>query len=316
MLHSKSVAAPAFAGALLVGALLLLCGCVTEVGYPAPSGEVSSGGEIYQPPPPLPAYEQPPCPGDGYLWMPGYWAYSDGYRWVPGMWVLPPQVGVLWTPGYWGFAGGAYVWHAGYWGPHVGFYGGVHYGFGYDGDGYRGGRWEGRHFVYNRYVTHVDERRVHYTYDERVDRRFDGDRASYEGGRGGIVAYPTQDEQRYAHERRVDDTPDQRAYVEEAGRNPAPFEREDRGHPPGAATPRPGHFEARGEEGARATFPARENVQARPRYQTPPGFDAHRPGAQHPVGEHQGSAAHRGPAGRPQGRPAREKGPRPHQRDQ
>lgn len=24
------------------------------------------------------------------------------------------------------------MWHAGYWSPHVGFYGGVNYGFGYD----------------------------------------------------------------------------------------------------------------------------------------------------------------------------------------
>jgi hypothetical protein len=25
-------------------------------------------------PPALPVYEQPLCPGDGYLWTPGYWA--------------------------------------------------------------------------------------------------------------------------------------------------------------------------------------------------------------------------------------------------
>lgn len=45
-------------------------------------------------PPALPIYEQPPCPGDGYIWTPGYWAYGpDGYFWVPGTWVLPPTVG-------------------------------------------------------------------------------------------------------------------------------------------------------------------------------------------------------------------------------
>ncbi len=27
-------------------------------------------------PPALPVYTQPICPGDGYLWTPGYWAYS------------------------------------------------------------------------------------------------------------------------------------------------------------------------------------------------------------------------------------------------
>ena len=47
-------------------------------------------------PPELLTYEQPVCPGDGYLWTPGYWAYADadtGYYWVPGhgSW-LPNQV--------------------------------------------------------------------------------------------------------------------------------------------------------------------------------------------------------------------------------
>ena len=55
----------------------------------------------------------------------------------------PAHVGVLWTPGYWGFVGGVYMFHAGYWGPHIGFYGGVNYGFGYGGVGFVGGRWRG-----------------------------------------------------------------------------------------------------------------------------------------------------------------------------
>ena len=62
---------------------------------------------------------------------------AGGYFWVPGTWVAPPRVGVLWTPGYWGFVGGVYALHAGYWGPHIGFYGGVNYGFGYVGNGLR-----------------------------------------------------------------------------------------------------------------------------------------------------------------------------------
>ena len=59
-----------------------------------------------------------------------------GYYWVPGVWVHHRELACLWTPGYWGFAGGLYAWHAGYWGPHVGFYGGVNYGFGYSGVGF------------------------------------------------------------------------------------------------------------------------------------------------------------------------------------
>ena len=39
-------------------------------------------------PPALPVYEQPVCPGDGYIWTPGYWAWGDdGYYWVPGTWI-------------------------------------------------------------------------------------------------------------------------------------------------------------------------------------------------------------------------------------
>jgi len=63
-------------------------------------------------PPALPVYEQPLCPGDGYLWVPGYWAWDDDYGdyyWVPGTWVLAPEVGFLWTPPYWAWADGGWV---------------------------------------------------------------------------------------------------------------------------------------------------------------------------------------------------------------
>ncbi len=114
-------------------------------------GQVGIGISVGFGPPALPIYEQPICPAEGYLWTPGYWAYDDGdgYYWVPGTWVQPPQVGFLWTPGYWGWGGSAFFFHEGYWGPHIGFYGGINYGFGYGGVGYEGGRWDGGHFSYN-----------------------------------------------------------------------------------------------------------------------------------------------------------------------
>jgi len=28
-------------------------------------------------PPAIPVYTQPVCPGDGYIWTPGYWGYSE-----------------------------------------------------------------------------------------------------------------------------------------------------------------------------------------------------------------------------------------------
>src|ERR1700758_642101 len=73
-------------------------------------------------PPALPVYEQPLCPSEGYMWVPGYWAWDDDYDdyyWVPGTWVLAPEPGFLWTPPYWAWSDGAFVFYEGYWGPEV-----------------------------------------------------------------------------------------------------------------------------------------------------------------------------------------------------
>ena len=106
-------------------------------------------------PPAIPIYQQPICPGDGYIWTPGYWQYTDnGYEWVDGAWVVAPYTGALWTPGYWGYGGGGYFWNTGYWGPTIGYYGGINYGFGYFGTGFYGGYWNGGHFFYNREYNH------------------------------------------------------------------------------------------------------------------------------------------------------------------
>lgn len=109
-------------------------------------------------PPAVPVYAQPVCPGPGFLWTPGYWAYGPhGYIWTAGAWVRPPAPGMLWTPAYWGWEGGHYRFHAGYWGPHVGYYGGVRYGYGYPGTGFEGGEWRGHDFFYNSAAWHVDQ---------------------------------------------------------------------------------------------------------------------------------------------------------------
>src|ERR1700722_3711779 len=108
-------------------------------------------------PPVYPVYVQPICPQPNLMWTPGYWAYGDdGYYWVPGAWVPAPYIGALWTPGYWGWFGGNYRWNEGYWGAHVGYYGGINYGFGYMGIGFAGGEWRGGGFAYNEAVMHVD----------------------------------------------------------------------------------------------------------------------------------------------------------------
>lgn len=253
-------AVPAAAAAVLAAAVSLLAGCVMGVGYESPYyyGAVESGAAIDVPPPPLPVYAQPPCPGEGYLWTPGYWAYSGGYYWVPGTWVLPPQVGLLWTPGYWAFADGVYLWHAGYWGRRVGFYGGVNYGFGYDGVGFVGGRWDGDTFVYNRYVTNVNEHHIRHTYFDREGRgehhdREHHDRVSYDGGRDGISARPTREDRIARREPHLPPTYSQREHLRTAAHHPDLFERANGGHPSIAATPRPGVFHAPGIERARGS---------------------------------------------------------------
>ena len=127
----------------------------TICAFPAAEAHAQVGVEVAIAPPPIPAYDQPVIPGDGYIWTPGYWAYGpDGYYWVDGAWVYPPYVGGLWTPGWWGFGVGGYFWHPGYWGRTVGYYGGINYGFGYFGVGFYGGYWNGGHFFYNRAYGH------------------------------------------------------------------------------------------------------------------------------------------------------------------
>src|SRR5580698_11286174 len=168
---------------MLVGLLLAVLGMFT---IPTTTSAAGFGATITIAPPVLPVYTQPICPGDGYIFTPGYWAYGvDGYYWVPGTWILPPQVGFLWTPGYWGWGGGGYFWHAGFWGPHIGFYGGVNYGFGYFGHGYEGGYWNHGSFFYNRNVNNIGGG-IHNTYVRNVT--INHDRTSFNGGRGGLNA--------------------------------------------------------------------------------------------------------------------------------
>lgn len=193
-------------------------------------------------PPVLPVYVQPACPGDGYIWTPGYWAYGpDGYYWVPGTWVVAPEPGLLWTPGYWGWSGGFYLWHGGYWGPHIGFYGGVNYGFGYFGHGYEGGYWRDRTFFYNRSVNNINVTNVH-IYNKTVINNTYVNRVSYNGGRGGINARPQPFEESAAREHHFEPTGMQMQHEHAAGSNRDFLASVNHGRPSIAATPRPGEF--------------------------------------------------------------------------
>jgi hypothetical protein len=209
---------------------VLLCLALSFIAISS-RAQIGVGVSIRIGPPVLPVYTQPPCPYDGYLWSPGYWAYGDdGYYWVPGVWVNPPQVGFLWTPGYWGFEGGFYGLHGGYWGPHVGFYGGVNYGYGYGGVGFGGGRWEGGHFSYNTAVLNVNRTVIHNTYIDRTVIHTSTSRTSFNGP-GGITARPNAQEQVAMHENHVERTSAQVAHQQTASKDRNQFASVNHGRP-------------------------------------------------------------------------------------
>jgi hypothetical protein len=189
-------------------------------------------------PPELPVYDQPICPGDGYIWTPGYWAWDGEYYWVPGTWVMAPEVGYLWTPGYWGWGGSGFLFYDGYWGPTVGFYGGVNYGFGYFGHGYEGGRWQDGHFFYNTSINHVDEHSIHNVYNTRVNENA-GSHVSYNGGNGGINERANSQEEAAAHEKHISPVAAQTQHAYSARNNPQQRVSANHGTPAVAATPRP-----------------------------------------------------------------------------
>ena len=205
-------------------------------------------------PPVLPVYEQPPCPQPGWLWTPGYWAYGDdGYYWVPGAWVPAPYEGALWTPPYWGWSDGLYVFHTGYWGPHVGYYGGVNYGFGFMGVGFVGGMWRGHDFVYNTAVVRVNNVYVHNTYiDRRVVERntiVNERRVAYSGGPGGINHRAGREELMAMHERHVGVTPVQQQHIQMARSDRSFYAKNNGGRPQTVVAERPLGFNNHGGPG-------------------------------------------------------------------
>ncbi|MFY9657719.1 MAG: YXWGXW repeat-containing protein, partial [Methylocystis sp.] len=220
-------------------ALLLGWGAVLPLAWPAPTFaqyDVSVSAEV--PPPPLPVYMQPPIPAEGYLWVPGYWAWNRyDYFWVPGYWTLPPEPGLLWTPGYWGWNNGAYVFNAGYWAPTIGFYGGVNYGFGYFGNGFAGGYWRSGRFFYNSAVMNVGAANITNVYVNNVTVNRNVANVSYNGGPGGLRVEPTPAERAALSQARIAPTPAQMQHYNAARADGALAASANHGVPPIAATP-------------------------------------------------------------------------------
>jgi hypothetical protein len=232
-------------GLLIMGLLII---AVFAAPTASPAASIAVGISVGIAPPPIPVYTQPVCPGPGFMWTPGYWAYNPatGYFWVPGTWVVAPAVGLLWTPGYWGWGGAAFVWHAGYWGSHVGFYGGINYGFGYGGVGFVGGEWRGGAFFYNRSVANIGGGRITNVYYRRVENNFAVNRVSYNGGAGGLSARPTPGELAAEHDRHIGATSLQQQHEMAARNDRSQYSSVNHGKPGVAATARPGEFRGAG----------------------------------------------------------------------
>ncbi|HXQ52180.1 MAG TPA: YXWGXW repeat-containing protein [Stellaceae bacterium] len=281
---------------MLLAATILASPLIAAAPIPAVA-QIAITLSVQTAPPMLPVYAQPPMPGAGYIWTPGYWHWSQrvGYYWVPGTWVLPPSVGMLWTPPYWGWDNGAYVFHAGYWGPQVGYYGGINYGYGYGGTGYEGGRWDGGNFDYNRTVNNFGSVPATHVYEQTVTAG-NSSRVSYAGGASGLKAAPTEVERSAEHDQHVPVTQQQTKHVAAAVRTPVLAASRNKGRPAIAATSRPAQFKGPGVVRA-------QPAGAGERAASPPV--QRRPAAQN-------AAPRAAPAREPAAEPAREQ--RPEQR--
>ncbi len=233
-------------------------------------------------PPVIPVYAQPPIPAPGYIWTPGYWAWdgdAGDYYWVPGAWVAAPRPGLLWTPGYWGWSDGVYAWREGYWGPHVGFYGGVSYGFGYTGVGFAGGCWSGGVFTYNRAVTNIGTSiSVTNVYNKTVINN-NTTNVSFNGGAGGIKAQPTAQERAFSNEPHTGPSIQQLNHHQLASKNPDLKFANNHGAPAVAATSKAGDFSkahafGAGAPGGGAFKPASLKTQGAPLGGKHPGNNA------------------------------------------
>jgi WXXGXW repeat (2 copies) len=273
------------------------------------AAQITVGVSVTVAPPPLPVYAQPAIPGPGYIWTPGYWAWGlSGYYWVPGTWVLPPVVGLLWTPGYWAWHDGAYLWHAGYWGPRVGFYGGIVYGFGYDGIGYHGGFWDHDHFHYNAAVNNLHGVHITNVYTGNVVNNVHVAHVSFNGGHGGTAAHASAAQQGFASEHHVAPTEIQARHAHEASADRALLSSVNHGRPAVAATPHAASFTGRGITAA--TRPPSHQPHAQAPQAVHPANEPAPRASTHQENPHGKMAEH---GGGPRGGEPHGGGPQPHE---
>jgi len=262
-------------------------------------------------PPALPVYEQPPCPEEGWMWSPGYWAWDDdGYYWVPGEWVPAPYTGAMWTPPWWGWQSGRYLFHEGYWGNEVGYYGGIDYGYGYMGEGFSGGEWRDGRFAYNTAVMRVNPTVIRNTYvNETIvrERTIVNERhIAYNGGPDGIRHEPSPIERRAMTERHTSLTPVQQQQIQAARSDRSSYARANGGRPQRVVVARP---EVGGRAGGTSLAPGPARGETRTEPSRPSREYRNEPSRNQPERNQPNSRPESRPA--PSDRPYREQRPTP-----
>ncbi|HEY5103363.1 MAG TPA: hypothetical protein VII70_11320, partial [Steroidobacteraceae bacterium] len=117
--------------------------------------------------------------------------------------------------------------------------------YGYGGNGFEGGYWQGGHMYYNRSVMNMTNVHVSNVYNKTVIVN-NNTRVSFNGGNGGVRAQPTQTELAAVHDRHVAPTPMQTEHVRTASSNRALLASVNHGAPAIAATSKPGVFAGKG----------------------------------------------------------------------
>jgi hypothetical protein len=83
-------------------------------GFWGPKGYLAEVTETAPPPPRVES--QPPMPGAGYVWGPGYYAWKNkAYEWTAGSWQRPPHEGYGWVRPTYVPIGGHYYFQPGRW---------------------------------------------------------------------------------------------------------------------------------------------------------------------------------------------------------
>lgn len=159
------------------------------------------------------------------------------------------------------------MWHEGYWGLHVGYYGGINYGYGYGGIGFIGGQWRGGVFAYNTAVVNVNRTNITNVYVNKTvinNTIVNNNHVAYNGGPGGINHEPTPRERTFSQEQHTPPTSFQTQHQNRFQNEPGALAKNNGGHPQRAALSSPitHNTSSFGTTASRGSFAANGNSNA------------------------------------------------------